>query len=87
MALLQLKDVGRHREWDSDEVVNWLCCGGDGEFEKYKDGLRTAFHEEGVNGSHLVHIGKSELRKWGIKSFGDRVAMDQRIRRLVSVFG
>ena len=51
---------------------------------KYEERLRSAFREEGVNGSHLTAIGKSELRDWGIKSFSDRLGIEKQIQQLVA---
>merc|ERR1712113_1352096 len=84
MKRKQNMDVRKWREWDSDEVVDWICSIEDGKYMKYEEGLRSAFREEEVNGSHLTAIGKSELRDWGIKSFSDRLGMEKQIQQLVA---
>ena len=75
---------GNFQNWNSDQIVNWICSLENGRFAKYRDGLRAGFRAEGVNGSHLRHFGKWDLRNWGVQSFDDRVIIEQHIKLLVT---
>jgi len=80
--------LSNYRQWNGDEVANWLCSlGGNNKFLKYKKQLQKVFKAEGVRGSSLDEIGRTDLRDWGVRSFDDRVVMSKEIKRLVAMFG
>jgi len=81
-------NLSEYRQWNGDNVANWLCSlSTNMEFGKYRKRLQKVFREEGVRGSSLNEIGKTDLKDWGIRSFDDRVVMDKEIKRLVAMFG
>ena len=65
-------------------MVDWLISLESGKFEKYEVMLRNIFNKEGVNGSTMKHIDKTELRGWGIESFMDRSVIDKHIQNVVN---
>ena len=76
-------DITRYKEWNADEVVDWIISLRDGQFIKYEAQLRQAFVSEGVNGSSIDMIDKTELKNWGIQSFIDRGTLFKDLNALI----
>ena len=73
-----------YRNWSGEEVVSWICKLDNGQYMKYKDKLSVAFSKEGVIGSNMHHLDKSELQSFGVDSFCDRGNICDHINRLVN---
>merc|ERR1711902_391765 len=84
--LKRMKNINttKYREWSSDEVVDWLISLEDGKFLKYEDMFRVIFNQQGVDGSTIGYIDKSELKGWGIDSFSDRARIHENIQNLIN---
>lgn len=73
-----------YMDWSGDELVDWIISIHGGKFKKYEQDLRNAFKKEGVNGSAIPHIDKSEWKSWGITNFMDRTNLDHEIKKLMN---
>merc|ERR1739844_288807 len=54
------------REWDSYNVVSWICRLNNGTFAKYKGFWREAFEQQKVTGKMLPKLDVSTLKDLGI---------------------
>ena len=75
-------DPNRYLEWNTEELVLWICGLDNGKFKKYKDRLIDAFKEQGVDGKGVEFLDKQELRGFGIDSFMDRGLIYKHIQGL-----
>ena len=77
-------DPSRYLQWSCDELVLWICSLDNGRYSQYKDKLLTAFREQGVNGTAIHYMDKSDLKGFGVDAFGDRGNIYEHIQNLVN---
>ena len=61
------RDPDKYKEWNVEDVINWMICLDPGEFSKYEEKMRKVMVEEEVTGDLLTNdIDIADLKRWGI---------------------
>lgn len=70
-----LEDPESAKNWDEEQVCDWLRTVNCGEYEKL-------FRKNNINGENLLEMDKSVLQEMGIDKIGDRVRLFLSIKKL-----
>ena len=49
-------DPSRYLEWNSSDLVSWICSLDNGRYCQYKDKLLSAFRQQGVDGKSIHYL-------------------------------
>eukprot|EP01083_Nonionella_stella_P126425 382661_1 len=74
-------DETNYTNWDAENVADWII-NLDSKYEKYEETLRVKLNEEGVDGSLLPDLDKSDLHRFGITLLKDKNAILKQIKRV-----
>ena len=72
-----------YKLWDSDNVIDWICCLDDGKYTIYQGDLRKNIKREKIKGLHLKHLNKDDLYRFGIKNHDDIFCLIHHIQNLI----
>lgn len=70
LRLEQLNPL-KYKEWNHEEILQWILSLDDGRFMKYEEKLRIEIGEEEPSGQDLDEVKKEDIKRWGIKKFAD----------------
>eukprot|EP01084_Bolivina_argentea_P259756 438424_1 len=79
-------DVNNYKKWDHDNIADWILCLHD-DYVKYEQVLRKKLKEESMTGDFLHELDKTDLDRFGIKSFRDKSVIMEHIQTLTSKQG
>jgi len=71
------------REWDSYNVVSWICRMNNSQFAKYKAFWREAFDAQKITGKMLPKLDMSTLNDLGVTVLEDRCEIHKNIQALI----
>eukprot|EP01084_Bolivina_argentea_P057690 105393_1 len=83
IAKIRWLDRKQYKMWDADNITDWIIS-LNGEYRKYKHALRHKLREEEVDGSVLHGVDKTDLDRFGIKSFKHKLEIMKHINELVN---
>eukprot|EP01083_Nonionella_stella_P174272 603653_1 len=83
---LKLKciDVSAYASWQWEEILQWIMMIEDGRFRKYEKDLAKTLAEEKPKGEEMQYIDGSDVKRWGVTTFGDIKVLCAQIKALVS---
>ena len=81
IKLLNKRDF---REWDHQDIAQWIVSLQNGRFMKYEKTLRKVLSEEEVTGQDLVNVDRADIKLWGISKFADSKELKKCIDDLVN---
>ena len=76
---LLVPDITKYKEWNVNQMIQWISSLNDGKFNKYCDNLRNAFVSDGIeNGEIMVQLTRHDLRNnpFNVTSFTDRKELE-----------
>ena len=80
---LRAMDVGQYENWTWKEILQWILMIENSRFVKYKSDISKALSEEEPIGQDLEKVNEGDIKRWGIKKFGDIKVLYEHIQRLV----
>ena len=81
---LEQLDPLKYKEWNHEEMLQWIFSLDDGRFRKYEEKLRIEIGEEEPSGQDLDEVKKEDIKRWGIKKFADINKLKKCIEDLVN---
>ena len=75
---------GNYHDWDHDDILHWILNLDNKRFMKYENKLRENLNEEEPSGQYLADVNEQDIKRWGIKKFGDIKDLKKHIDNLVN---
>eukprot|EP01083_Nonionella_stella_P041722 113023_1 len=75
-------DTHNWRQWDQNEIIQWIVFVDNNRFAKYEKIVRNAFEEQQVTAHDLPHINENDVFNWGIKILCEKKLLCKYIQQL-----
>eukprot|EP01084_Bolivina_argentea_P146479 256447_1 len=82
---MKLIDINRFREWNEEDVLNWIFSINNGLFLKYENELRYEIMECEIKGVDLLKIRRKDIKDFGVKTFSDQKILEEKIDMLRAI--
>merc|ERR1712048_1286559 len=79
---MQSVKTKHYSEWSADTLLHWIISLNNGKFKKYEKKLKTTFAEQGVDGTTIEWMDKSDWMDLGIVNMMDRKTLHQHVQDL-----
>eukprot|EP01084_Bolivina_argentea_P316201 548040_1 len=77
-------DVTKYLQWSSNDIVDWILSLEQGKYKNYEKKLRAEINDEGVDGSSIKDIEKSDIKGWGVNNLKDRTSIYKHLQQLLN---
>ena len=81
---LKTMDIKQFKSWNFEQILSWIISIEEGRFKKYEMELKKVLSEEEPTGEELGSADAADIKRWGIKKFGDIKILMQCIKQLVN---
>ena len=72
-----------YKSWNHHDIYHWIMAIEYGYFSKYQALLKNALEREQLKGTDLEYVDHKIIKRWGIKSFHDKLKLYKAIKDLV----
>ena len=67
----KMLDISNYKQWSWQQILKWIITIENGKFGKYEKQLRKALSEETPSGEDIEYINGDDIKRWGVRQFGD----------------
>ena len=80
-------DINNYKDWDSDDVINWILSIEDGAFIKYEEKIKQEVIEGEIEGGDLITMDMDDIKRLGITKFAHKKLLQTSIQKLRQIDG
>eukprot|EP01084_Bolivina_argentea_P000081 152_1 len=81
-TLLKEVDVSMYKDWNENDVIEWMLSIQNGIFLAFEDEVRNDIINMGIKGKDLIDLNKDVLKKFSFSSFVELDVLEQNIKQL-----
>ena len=81
---LKMIDINNYKQWNWEQILAWIISIEDGRFKKYEMELQKVLMEEEPSGEDLDNVNEIDIKRWGIKKFGDIKILVKCVKHVVN---
>ena len=78
-------DINEFREWDSNDVINWILSIDDGVLAKYEEKVKQEILDGEIEGTDLITMDMDDIKRLGIGKFAHRKVLQTNIAKLKQI--
>eukprot|EP01084_Bolivina_argentea_P016958 31661_1 len=75
-------DINEFKEWNEDDVLNWIFSIDNGLFIKYENKLKEEIKSCEIKGIDLLKVTRTDIKEFGVTKFADQKVLQEHIETL-----